>query len=62
MAYCGWFSTNTLQRMSHEEWGTPLHDDVMQFEYISMEVMQCGLKFLGLIVIYSHLLAGIRHN
>lgn len=45
MAYCGWFSTNTLQRTYHEEWGTPLHDDMMQFEYISMEVMQCGLSF-----------------
>lgn len=45
MAYCGWFSKDPLQREYHEEWGTPLHDDKMQFEYLSMEVMQCGLNF-----------------
>lgn len=45
MAYCGWFSQNELQRTYHEEWGTPLKDDKLQFEYISMEVMQCGLSF-----------------
>lgn len=49
MAYCGWFATNELQKKYHEEWGTPLHDDRMQFEYLSMEVMQCGLNF-GLVL------------
>lgn len=49
MSYCGWFSPNELQREYHEEWGTPLHDDKMQFEYLSMEVMQCGLNF-GLVL------------
>lgn len=49
MAYCGWFSADDLQKTYHEEWGTPLHDDKMQFEYISMEVMQCGLSF-GLVL------------
>lgn len=49
MSYCGWFSPNELQREYHEEWGTPLHDDEMQFEYLSMEVMQCGLSF-GLVL------------
>lgn len=49
MSYCGWFSPNELQREYHEEWGTPLHDDQMQFEYTSLEVMQCGLNF-GLVL------------
>lgn len=49
MSYCGWFSPNASQREYHEEWGTPLHDDQMQFEYLSMEVMQCGLSF-GLVL------------
>lgn len=49
MPYCGWFSTNELQRAYHEEWGTPLYDDKMQFEYLSLEVMQCGLSF-GLVL------------
>lgn len=49
MSYCGWFETGELQREYHEEWGTPLHDDQLQFEYLSLEVMQCGLNF-GLIL------------
>ena len=49
MSYCSWFLTNNLQREYHEEWGTPLHDDKMQFEYLSLEVMQCGLNF-GLVL------------
>ena len=28
-----------------EEWGVPLHDDRMQFEFLMMEVMQCGLNW-----------------
>lgn len=46
MSYCGWFATGDLARSYHEEWGTPLHDDRMQFEYLSMEVLQCGLSFV----------------
>lgn len=49
MSYCGWFQTGELERAYHEEWGTPLHDDRMQFEHLSMEVMQCGLSF-GLVL------------
>lgn len=49
MSYCGWFADSELQRAYHEEWGTPLHDDRMQFEYLSLEVMQCGLSF-GLVL------------
>lgn len=49
MSYCGWFSDDELQRTYHEEWGTPLHEDRGQFEYLSLEVMQCGLSF-GLVL------------
>jgi len=28
-----------------EEWGIPLHDDQKQFEFLMMEVMQCGLNW-----------------
>ncbi len=28
-----------------EEWGVPVHDDRKQFEYLMMEVMQCGLNW-----------------
>lgn len=57
MSYCRWFSDNELQRAYHQEWGTPLHDDRMQFEYLSMEVMQCGLSF-GLVLRKRQILRG----
>lgn len=28
-----------------EEWGVPLYDDQKQFEFLMMEVMQCGLNW-----------------
>ena len=28
-----------------EEWGVPVHDDIKQFEYLMLEVMQCGLSW-----------------
>ena len=35
-----------VDRAYHDaEWGVPLHDDRRQFEYISLEVMQCGLSW-----------------
>lgn len=46
MAYCDWDATSELNIRYHdEEWGTPLHDDRGQFEFLSLEVMQCGLNW-----------------
>jgi len=46
MSYCDWDSTSELNKRYHdEEWGIPVHDDRMQFEYLMMEVMQCGLNW-----------------
>ena len=46
MSYCNWDSTSELNKKYHnEEWGIPVHDDRMQFEYLMMEVMQCGLNW-----------------
>lgn len=46
MGYCKWDSASELDRAYHDtEWGIPLHDDRKQFEYLSMEVMQCGLSW-----------------
>ncbi len=45
MAYCGWGYDEEFVKDYHNEWGTPLHDDKLQFEYLSLEVMQCGLSF-----------------
>lgn len=43
---CKWCEGNELDRTYHdEEWGVPVHDDRKQFEYLMMEVMQCGLSW-----------------
>ena len=34
-----------MTRYHDEEWGIPLHDDYRQFEFLMMEVMQCGLNW-----------------
>ena len=46
MSYCNWENTSELNQKYHDrEWGIPVHDDRMQFEYLMMEVMQCGLNW-----------------
>ena len=46
MERCGWCLCNKEMIKYHdEEWGVPLHDDRMQFEFLMMEVMQCGLNW-----------------
>lgn len=46
MDRCRWCQGSELAMRYHdEEWGRPLHNDRMQFEYLSMEVMQCGLSW-----------------
>lgn len=46
MGYCGWDSGSQLDRHYHDtEWGIPVFDDRKQFEYLMMEVMQCGLSW-----------------
>lgn len=46
MERCGWCCDNGITQKYHdEEWGIPLHDDKKHFEYLLMEVMQCGLNW-----------------
>lgn len=46
MAYCNWDATSELNIRYHDtEWGVPLHDDRGQFEFLMLEVMQCGLNW-----------------
>lgn len=48
---CTWCLCNDAMTKYHdEEWGIPLHDDVKQFEFLMMEVMQCGLNWNMMIV------------
>lgn len=47
MDKCAWCKDHGIMEKYHdEEWGIPLHDDIKQFEYLMMEVMQCGLSWL----------------
>lgn len=45
--YCDYFMTTDEDREYHdEEWGHPIMgDDRKMFEYLSLEVMQCGLSW-----------------
>ena len=46
MGYCNWDTTSEANIRYHDnEWGIPLHDDRGQFEFLMMEVMQCGLNW-----------------
>ncbi|MGN1407607.1 DNA-3-methyladenine glycosylase I [Lactobacillus sp.] len=45
MGACAWFKENNFRQAYHEEWGTPCHDDQKLFEFLVLEVMQCGLSF-----------------
>lgn len=46
MERCPWCLGNKkMIRYHDEEWGVPVHDDQKQFEFLMMEVMQCGLNW-----------------
>lgn len=45
MAYCAWCGDEADKKYHDEEWGVPLHDDRGQFEFLMLEVMQCGLSW-----------------
>lgn len=46
MNRCKWcLDGGIVQKYHDEEWGLPLHDDRRHFEYILLEVMQCGLNW-----------------
>ena len=43
---CAWCQDGgPMQAYHDEEWGVPLNDDRRHFEYLMMEVMQCGLSW-----------------
>ena len=46
MDRCPWCTCNEkMIRYHDEEWGIPVYDDQKQFEFLMMEVMQCGLNW-----------------
>ena len=43
---CPWTGNDEKMLRYHDtEWGVPLHDDRGQFEFLMLEVMQCGLNW-----------------
>ncbi|HAH63850.1 MAG TPA: DNA-3-methyladenine glycosylase I [Treponema sp.] len=44
---CSWCEDGGLLQDYHDtEWGIPVHDDRKQFEFLMLEVMQCGLNWM----------------
>jgi DNA-3-methyladenine glycosylase I len=43
---CDWATHNPLMQKYHdEEWGTPVHDDRLLFEHLSLDCFQAGLSW-----------------
>ena len=46
MPRCTWCTANEKLQAYHDaEWGVPVHDDRVQFEFLMLEVLQCGLNW-----------------
>lgn len=46
MSYCNWGDTSEINKKYHDnEWGVPVWNDFLQFEYLMLEAMQCGLSW-----------------
>lgn len=44
---CSWCTVNpTMYAYHNNEWGIPIHDDSKHFEFLVLEVMQCGLNWM----------------
>lgn len=47
---CGWCGTDPLYVRYHdEEWGVPVHDDRLQFEFLILEGAQAGLSWITIL-------------
>lgn len=47
---CGWVSSDTLYREYHDcEWGVPLYDDDLLFEFLILEGLQAGLSWITIL-------------
>ena len=46
MSSCDWGFAFEAMRVYHDtEWGVPVHDDLVMFEHLSLEALQCGLSW-----------------
>ena len=47
---CGWCAGDPLYEKYHdEEWGVPLYDDAMLFEFLILETFQAGLSWITIL-------------
>jgi DNA-3-methyladenine glycosylase I len=46
---CGWATTELYHQYHDTEWGVPLHDDRMLYEFIVLEGAQAGLSWLTIL-------------
>jgi len=47
---CGWAGSDPLYRSYHDsEWGTPVHDDRLLFEFLILEGAQAGLSWITIL-------------
>ena len=47
---CTWAGSDTLYRSYHdEEWGVPVHDDRLLFEFLTLEGAQAGLSWITIL-------------
>jgi DNA-3-methyladenine glycosylase I len=50
MTRCPWPADNELMIRYHDtEWGTPVHDDLVHFEFLVLESAQAGLNWLTIL-------------
>ncbi|MFC2098199.1 DNA-3-methyladenine glycosylase I [Bacteroidota bacterium] len=47
---CPWATSHPLLEEYHDnEWGTPIHDDILHFEFFTMDLFQAGLSWLTIL-------------
>lgn len=47
---CGWAGSDPLYRSYHDlEWGVPVHDDRLLFEFLTLEGAQAGLSWITIL-------------
>ena len=50
LARCAWVGNKPLYRAYHDnEWGVPVHDDNLLFEFLTLEGAQAGLSWLTIL-------------
>ena len=49
MPSCGWAKTDIYETYHDTEWGVPVHDDPLLFEFLTLEGAQAGLSWLTIL-------------